>query len=72
MHWILTQTLPKTCRLFIATTQFAEYFIQQQLGLGFTQEWPKFGAICQETLQIDDDDLVFLYADAKPIVASND
>ncbi len=65
-------TLPLSCRLFIATTQFAEHFTQQQLGLGITQEWPKFGAACLETLKIDEDDLEFLYSEAKQIVAATE
>lgn len=65
-------SLPKSCRLFIATAQFAEHIIQQQLELGITQEWPKFGPACQQILQIDDDDLGFLYNDAKQVVAAAD
>jgi len=65
-------TLPKLHRQFIATVQFAEHFTQHQLGLDFTQEWPKFSAACLETLQIDEEDLEFLYAEAKQIVASPD
>ncbi len=62
--------LPKPQRQFIATTQFAEHFSQQQLGLDFTEEWPKFCAASLETLQIDEEDLEFLYAEAKQIVSA--
>ena len=62
-------TLSKTNRLFIATVHFAEHFSQQQLGLDMTQEWHKFGNACLETLQIDEDDMEFLYAEAKQVVA---
>ena len=65
-------TLPKPQRQFIATTQFAEHFSQQQLGLDFTEEWPKFCAASLETLQIDEEDLEFLYAEAKQIVSAPD
>jgi HD-like signal output (HDOD) protein len=65
-------TLPRSHRLFIATTQFAEHFAQQELGLGITQEWPKFVNLCLQTLQIDDDDLEFLYAEARKILTSSD
>jgi HD-like signal output (HDOD) protein len=65
-------TLPKFHRYYIATNQFAEHFSQQQLGLDFTQEWPKFSAACLETLQIDEEDLEFLYTEAKQIVAASD
>jgi hypothetical protein len=64
--------LPKSHRQFIATTQFAEHFSQHQLGLDFTQEWPKFSSACLETLQIDEEDLEFLYAEARQIVATQD
>ena len=63
-------TLPKSQREFIATTQFAEHFSQQQLGLDFTEEWPKFCAASLETLQIDEKDLEFLYAEARQIVSA--
>jgi HD-like signal output (HDOD) protein len=63
-------TLPKPQRQFIATTQFAEHFSQQQLGLDFTEEWPKFCAASLETLQIDEEDLEFLYAEAKQVVSA--
>jgi HD-like signal output (HDOD) protein len=65
-------TLSRPNRLFIATVHFAEHFSQQQLGLDFTQEWSKFGAACLETLQIDEDDMEFLYSEAKQIVALQD
>ncbi len=65
-------TLSKTNRLFIATVHFAEHFSQQQLGLDMTQEWHKFGDACLEALQIDEDDMEFLYAEAKQVVALPD
>jgi len=65
-------TLSKTNQLFIATIHFAEHFSQQQLGLDMTQEWHKFGNACLETLQIDEDDMEFLYAEAKQVVATAD
>jgi HD-like signal output (HDOD) protein len=64
--------LPRLHRLFIATTQFAEHFSQQELGLGVTQEWPKLGKASLATLQIDDDDLEFLYAESRKVAASPD
>lgn len=63
-------TLPQSIRQFIAITQFAEHFSQQQLGLDITQEWPKFSAESLKTLQIDEDDLEFLYTEAAQIVAT--
>jgi len=64
--------LPQSNRLFIATTQFAEHFSQQQLGLDITQEWPKFGTASLEALQIDEDDLEFLYSEARHILSAQD
>ena len=65
-------TLSRTNQLYIATVHFAEHFSQQQLGLDITQEWNKFGDACLKTLQIDEDDMEFLYAEAKQIVALPD
>jgi HD-like signal output (HDOD) protein len=62
--------LPKQHRQFIATAQFAEHFSQQQLGLDFTEEWPKFCTASLKTLQIDEEDLEFLYAEARQIVSN--
>lgn len=63
-------TLPGIHRKFIATTQFAEHFSQQQLGLDFTEEWSKFCTASLETLQIDEEDLEFLYSEARQIVSA--
>jgi HD-like signal output (HDOD) protein len=65
-------TLPKLHRQFIATTQFAEHFSQHQLGLDITEEWPKFCASSLETLQIDEEDLEFLYAEARQVVSASE
>lgn len=64
--------LPQSSRLFIATAQFAEHIVQQQLGLDLTQEWPKLGAACLRTLKIDEDDLAFLDTEARQILSSHD
>ncbi len=64
--------LPEFSRLLIATTQLAEHLSQQQLGLDMTQEWPKLGPACLQTLRIDAEDLEFLYAEARLIVAVQD
>jgi HD-like signal output (HDOD) protein len=64
--------LPHPIRLFIAITQFAEHISQRQLGLDVTLEWPKFSAASLETLQIDEDDLEFLYTEARQIVTASD
>lgn len=64
--------LSKTNQLFIATVHFAEHFCQRQLGLDLTQEWSKFSVACLETLQIDEEDMEFLYSEAKQIVVQPD
>lgn len=64
--------LPRSSRLFIATTQFAEHIVQEQLGLDLTQEWPKLGPACLRLLKIDEDDLAFLYEEAKQVLSAPD
>jgi len=64
-------SLPRTSRLFIATTQFAEHIAQQQLGLDTTQEWPKLGSACLQILGIDEEDLEFIYTESKQIVSAH-
>jgi HD-like signal output (HDOD) protein len=63
-------SLPTSCQYFIATARFAEHFTQQELGLENSQEWPKFAVACLETLQIDEDDMEFLYSEAKQVVVT--
>lgn len=64
--------LPQNSRQFIATTQLAEHIVQEQLGLDMTQEWPKLGAACLRTLKLDDEDLSFLYTEARQLLSSAD
>jgi HD-like signal output (HDOD) protein len=64
--------MPKHCRQLIATARFAEHFTQQQLGLENSQEWPKFADASLATLQIDEDDMEFLYSEAKQVVVAAD
>ncbi|MDP1635619.1 MAG: HDOD domain-containing protein [Gallionellaceae bacterium] len=61
--------LPEIVSLLIATVHFAEHMAQQQLGQDMTQEWSKFGDASLRTLKIDEEDLEFLYAEAKQVVA---
>lgn len=65
-------SLPLSSRMFIATSQFAEYISQQHLGLEMTQEWPKLGPGCLRTLKIDEDDLAFLFEEARAILSTQD
>lgn len=59
--------LPVISRRLIATAQFAEHILQHHLGLSKTQEWPKLGAACLRLLNIKEEYLEELYAEAKPI-----
>jgi HD-like signal output (HDOD) protein len=64
--------LPMMCRKLIATAQLAEHFVQNQLGLSLTQEWPKLGAACQQILGISDEFMETLYAEASPVVIAEE
>lgn len=64
--------LPQNSRLFIATAQLAEHIVQELLGLDMTQEWPKLGAACLATLKVDNDDLSFLYTEARLLLSTAD
>lgn len=64
--------LPMTCRRLIATAQLAEHFVQHQLGLSHTQEWPKLGAACLQILDTDEEFLETLYAEVAPVVAAEE
>jgi HD-like signal output (HDOD) protein len=64
--------LPLNSRMFIATSQFAEYISQQKLGLEMTQEWSKLGAGCLRTLKIDNEDLDFLFEEARQVLDTQD
>jgi len=60
-----------SCRL-IATSQLAEHIIQQQLDLSLTREWPKLGAACLKYLNLEENQLDGLYAEASPIVSDKE
>lgn len=61
--------LPMLSRRLIATGQLAEHILQQQLGLSMTQEWGKLGSVCLQILDMSEDQLEALYAEAAPIAA---
>jgi len=61
--------LPMLSRRLIATGQLAEHIVQKQLGLSLTQEWPKLGSACLQILDINEEQLEALYAEAAPIAA---
>ena len=60
--------LPMLSRRLIATTQLAEHIVQQLLGLSRTQEWRKLGAVCLQLLNMEEEQLEALYAEAEAIV----
>ncbi len=64
--------LPMLSRRLIATGQLAEHIVQQQLGLSLTQEWTKLGATCLQVLDLREEQLEALYAEAAPIAAATE
>lgn len=62
--------LPMPSRRLIAISQLAEHIVQQQLGLSITREWPKLGEACLQILDLNDELLEALYAEAAPITAA--
>jgi HD-like signal output (HDOD) protein len=61
--------LPILSRKLIATAQLAEYFLQQQSGLSYTQEWLKLGTACLQLLDLSKSQLEGLYIEAESILA---
>jgi HD-like signal output (HDOD) protein len=64
--------LPMMSRRMIAICQLAEHIVQRQLGLSFTQEWPKLGLACLQVLEITDEQLETLYVDAVDVVNADE
>ncbi len=64
--------LPMLSRRLIATGQLAERIVQLQLGLSLTQEWTKLGAACLQVLDLHEDQLEALYAEAAPIAEAEE
>lgn len=67
-----TSGLPMLSRRLIAVAQLSEHILQQQLGLSLTQEWPKLGAACLQILDLSEERLETLRAQAEPIAAAED
>ncbi len=65
-------TPPLTSRYRIAIGQFAEYLMQRHTGLSHTQEWPKLGTACLRLLDIAEDDVDAILADAVPVMEAED
>jgi HD-like signal output (HDOD) protein len=62
--------LPLLSRRLIAVAQLSEHILQHQLGLSFTQEWPKLGPACLQLLNISEEYLIQLYEAAQPVVSA--
>ena len=65
-------TPPLTSRYRIAISQFAEYLVQRQTGLSHTLEWPKLGEACLKLLDIGEDDIEEIVAEAVPVIAAEE
>jgi HD-like signal output (HDOD) protein len=65
-------TPPLTSRYRIAIAQFAEHLMQRHTGLSHTQEWPKLGAACLRLLDVAEDDVDAILADAVPVMEAED
>lgn len=65
-------TPPLTSRYRIAMAQFAEHLMQQHTGLSHTQEWPKLGTACLRLLDVAEDDVDAILADAVPVMEAED
>jgi HD-like signal output (HDOD) protein len=59
-------------RNLIAVAQFAEFLLQQQTKLSYTQEWPKLGPSCLRLLNISEADMKSLLVEAKSIIEAED
>jgi len=65
-------TPPLTSRYRIAIAQFAEHLMQRHTGLSHTQEWPKLGTACLRLLDVAEDDIDAILADAVPVMEAED
>jgi HD-like signal output (HDOD) protein len=63
---------PLTSRYRIAIAQFAEHLVQRHTGLSHTHEWPKLGAACLRLLDVAEDDVDDILADAVPVMEAED
>lgn len=63
---------PLASRYRIAVTQFAEHLLQRHTGLSQTHEWPKLGAACLQLLEIEENEIDAILADAVPVIEAED
>lgn len=59
-------------RYMIAVTQLAEHLLQQHSGLSFTQEWLKLGPACLQLLNLTEEDVASILAEAIPVIEAED
>lgn len=64
--------LPMPSRKLIAIAQLAEHIVQQQTGLSQTMEWPKLGAVCLRLLELQEERLATLCAEAETIASATE
>lgn len=55
-------------RYLIAVAQLAEYLLQQHSGMSYTQEWAKLGSSCLRLLNLTEEDVETLLAEATPVI----
>lgn len=69
-----SSTIPPTLssRYLIAVAQLAEYLLQLHSGLSYTQEWLKLGPSCLRLLNLAEEDIETLLAEAKNIIEAGD
>ncbi|MCF8179348.1 MAG: HDOD domain-containing protein [Sulfuritalea sp.] len=63
---------PLTGRYRIATAQFAEYLLQRHTGLSHTSEWPRLGPACLRLLDIAEDDVESILAEAAAVIEAEE
>lgn len=69
-----TPSIPPTLnsRCLIAVSQLAEHLLQQHSGLSFTQEWGKLGPACLRLLNLSEEDVTEILAEASPLLETED
>lgn len=69
-----TPSIPPTLnsRYLIAISQLAEHLLQQHSGLSFTQEWDKLGPACLRLLNLSEEDVTGILAEASPLLEAED
>lgn len=69
-----TPTIPPSLngRYLIAVAQLAEHLLQQHSGLSHTQEWLKLGPACMQLLNLTEENIQDMLAEAIPIIESEE